>query len=154
MGTNFYLITHDKEACLAVSPYKYCLTDVPYFAYEIHIAKTSCGWLPLFESHPGINSITDLERIYQTDKFVIVDEYGDTYNWEQFNKRVLQFNGGVQGVAELEYIDMSEYMSSSFFDKNMPNHTPVSHFEYGNGMYSKEYFKDPHGYEFTNHEFS
>lgn len=154
MGTNFYLITKDKEACLSVSPYKYYLTDVPYFAYEIHIAKTSAGWLPLFEKHTGISSVRDLKEIYATGKFDISDEYGKIYNWGEFDKRVLQHNGGIYGVINTTPVEIDRTSSSLFYDKNMPDHTPVSHFEYNFGEYAKEYFKDPDGYEFTDHEFS
>lgn len=139
---------------MEASPYKYVITDSPYLAYEIHIAKTSAGWLPLFEAHEGIRSINDLKQLHSTGKFAIYDEYGASYNWEEFDKRVLQHNGGVQGAIKPTPIDKTVLRSSPFYDDGMPDHTPISHFEYNYGLYAPEYFKDSDGYEFTNHEFS
>lgn len=153
MGTNFYLATTDREARDEYFGYDYDLTDNPIFAWQIHIAKTSCGWLPLFQEHNCFKSIKQLMELYDTGKFMIFDEYGNEYNWEEFNERVLKFNGGVKGVAKREKIKNDP--NSRFYDPNMPEYKPVSHFDYKmDYYYAKDYFKDPDGYEFTTHEFS
>lgn len=86
MGTNFYLKSR-----------------IPRQVYDkYHIAKTSVGWRPLFQENPEgefgwnqypepmeIRSVSDIKRAYDTGTFAIVDEYGDEYTWEQFEKRVL-----------------------------------------------------------------
>ena len=41
-----------------------------------------------------------------------------------------------------------------FYDPDMPNYTPVSHFAYGNGKYAHYYTRDPEGFEFTSGDFS
>ena len=143
MGTNFYLATKCKETRDNFFGYNYSLTDTPDWGYEIHIAKTSCGWLPLFQKHDCISSVKDIENLYATGKFIIYDECGTIYDWLGFKERVLDFNGGIKGVVKrkLEKIDgYAEYI-------------PISHPEYQNGRYRSEYFKDPQGYEFTCHEF-
>ena len=50
MGTNFYMMTSDKEAANEWFEDSYELTDYPQWGYSIHIAKTSGGWKPLFQS--------------------------------------------------------------------------------------------------------
>lgn len=148
MGTNFYLITCNKALAQKYAPYSYELTDMPYFGYEIHIAKTSMGWLPLFAGHQdGINSVKEYKAAYETGEFEIVDEYGTTYNWDEFDDRVLKFNGGIRGVKSLKKIEVDKH--SPFYDSKMPGHIPVSHLEYKyDSEFSKNYFADEDGYEF------
>lgn len=151
MGTNFYIGTADKEARDTYFGLNYELTDTPTWLYEQHIAKTSMGWLPSFEESRSIHSVADIKKLYDTGKFVIYDEYGTYYTWEEFDERVLKFNGGVLGVAPREKIKQDP--NWQFCDRNMPEYRPVSHFEYGHGKYASEYFRDSEGYEFSRHEF-
>lgn len=154
MGTNFYLMTRNKKMAEKYAPYSYHLTDSPYFGYEIHIAKTSGGWLPLFQGHQdGINSVREYKEAYETGEFEIFDEYGDPYTWEEFTERVLKFNGGVRGVMPLEIIKVDP--NFKWHDPRMPNHRPVSHFDYEyDYYYVNDYFADEDGYEFDKREFS
>ena len=68
-------MTKSKEVRDQYFGYDYRLTDEPDWGYEIHIAKTSGGWLPSFEAHDCFNSIKDLKKMYDTGKFIIYDEY-------------------------------------------------------------------------------
>ena len=153
MGTNFYISTSNKEVknkYLADDNYK--LTDEPTWGYELHIAKTSYGWLPLFQKHKCIQSVKDIKNLYDTGHFFIYDENLKEYTWEEFEKRVLTHNGGVAGAIPKTYHDVDR--TSPFYDSNMPDFTPVSHFEYGNGKYAYMYSKDAEGYEFMEGDFS
>lgn len=153
MGTNFYLATTDKDARDKYFGYDYELMDDPIWAWKIHIAKTSMGWLPLFQSHECFKSIKQLKELYDTGEFKIFNEYGDEYNWSQFDERVLKFNGGVRGAVPRKKIKVDT--TSPLHDPRMPDHTPVSHFDYKYDYgYANDYFTDPEGYEFTKHEFS
>lgn len=160
MGTNFYMITKNKAMASLYAPYSYELTDTPYFGYEIHIAKTSCGWLPLFQGHKdGINSVSEYKAAYETGEFDIVDEYGTSYNWNEFEDRVLKFNGGVRGTQKPEKIDQDK--NSSFYDKNLPEYKPISHISGNIQSYRymfvetyDDYFTDLDGFEFDRREFS
>ena len=152
MGTNFYLGTDDKEARDEYFGLNYELTDTPTWLYEQHIAKTSAGWLPSFEASRSIQSVADIKRLYDTGKFVIYDEYGDYYNWDEFDKRVLQHNGGVLGAIPREKIEQDP--NWQFYDRDLPEYLPISHFEYAEGRWAFDYFKDPEGYEFSRHSFS
>lgn len=97
MGTNFYL--RSKSAMWRKRfGEKASTDDCPPRTWEAHIAKTSYGWLPLFEQHPaaGIYSVRDLKAIYDEGGgdggiFTIVDEYNATYSWGEFEKRVINF---------------------------------------------------------------
>lgn len=160
MGTNFYMITKNKAMASLYAPYSYELTDTPYFGYEIHIAKTSCGWLPLFQGHKdGINSVSEYKAAYETGEFDIVDEYGTSYNWNEFEDRVLKFNGGVRGTQKPEKIEQDK--NSSFYDKNLPEYKPISHISGNIQSYRymfvetyDDYFTDLDGFEFDRREFS
>ena len=152
MGTNFYLFSKNKKLVQKYAPYSYKLTDEPDFGYEIHIAKTSCGWLPSFQAHKsGINSVKKYKEAYDTGEFQITDECGNIYTWDEFDERVLQFNGGT--VKNRTITPVEQDKSSMFYDCNMPDHIPVSHFEYGNWGYKDEYFTDEEGFEFCIREF-
>ena len=152
MGTNFYLATTDRDTRDQYFGYDYELTDTPFFAWQIHIAKTSCGWLPSFQAHDCFKSIKQLKELYDTGKFFICDEYGDTYNWEEFDERVLKFNGGVKGAIPRKEIKQDPH--DKFYDPYCPGHLPISHFEYADGRYASDYFTDENGFEFTNHWFN
>lgn len=150
MGTNFYFFTRIKANAEKTAPISYKLVDEPDFGYEIHLAKTSAGWLPLFDSNYNhIKSVKQMKEIYESGDFEIYDEYGDKYNWEEFDKRVLQHNGGVKGAIPVTHYDKGS-PNDRYYDPDMPDHTPVSHFEYGNGKYNSLYFADEEGYEFSN----
>ena len=151
MGTNFYLATPDKEVCDKYFGYDYELTDTPTWGYKIHIAKTSMGWLPSFEAHQCFRSIKQLKELYDTGSFIIYDEYGTTYDWQQFDERVLKFNGGVNNAIPKTPVEREPF--GDYYNNDMPSHVPISHFEYGNGRYASQYFTDPEGYEFTNQWF-
>lgn len=151
MGTNFYIGTADKEARDTYFGWSYELTDTPTWLYEQHIAKTSAGWLPSFEESHSIHSVADIKKLYDTQKFIIYDEYGTVYSWEEFDERVLKFNGGVLGVAPREKIEKD--INSPYWDRKLPDYRPISHFEYACGQYANDYFKDQDGYEFSRYKF-
>lgn len=153
MGTNFYLQTKSKETRDKYFGWDYVLTDVPDWGYEQHIGKRSAGWLPLLQSHNSFKSVKELKALYDTGEFIISDEYGRVYDWKEFDKEFLQWNGGVRGAIPLTPVDHSK-CPEEFRDYNMPDHIPVSHFSYANGRYASEYFTDEDGYEFTNCGFS
>ena len=132
------------------------MTDIPTWLYQQHVAKTSAGWLPLFQSHDSFKSVEQLKRLYDTGKFILYDEYGTTYTWDEFDERVLKFNGGISGAIEKVKNTIDEH--DKFYDPNMPEYLPISHCSgpdctYNLGQYSGDYFKDEAGYEFTLHEF-
>lgn len=83
MGTNFYIKrTKPRE-----------VYD------EYHIAKTSCGWLPSFEAYtpfgegdkrPAVHSVADIKTLVDSGDYIIVDEYDDECDWDEFTKLVLE----------------------------------------------------------------
>ena len=154
MGTNFYFSTKDKEFA---HKFDYEIDEEPDLHYSIHLAKTSMGWLPLFQAHKGIiNSVSDIKRIYDenSDKIRLVDEYNEEYTWDKFNERVLKHNGGVYGVMKRYKLDNKP--GSMFYDESLPETGPISHLEYNQkskNNYSG-YFKDSEGYEFDTRWFA
>ena len=150
MGTNFYLLTKNKSIAEKIGDFE--LTDNPDWGYEIHIGKRSGGWLPLFQSHPGIKSVKDIEHYCTMPDVKIYDEYGMELTWEQLKEELIYWNGGVDGAKPKEYYEPDP--TFPYHDPNMPNWTPVSHFDYGNGKYAHHYTKDPEGFEFTEGDFS
>ena len=151
MGTNYYFFTRNKEAVRKYFGESFNLVDFPDFGYRIHVAKTSIGWLPLFQAHEHCRSVEEFFAAYQSGKFRIFDECGDELTWESFTEEVLGHNGGVEGA--IPKTPFKSNPASPFYDSNMPDHVPVSHFEYGNGNHSDHFFKDPQGYEFSKTDF-
>lgn len=132
------------------------MTDIPTWLYQQHVAKTSAGWLPLFQGHDSFKSVEQLKRLYDTGKFILYDEYGTTYTWDEFDERVLKFNGGISGAIEKVKNTIDKH--DKFYDPNMPEYLPISHCSgpdctYNFGWCNNDYFKDSDGYEFTLHEF-
>lgn len=152
------MFSKNKEFVHKYAPYSYELTDEPEFGYEIHIAKTSAGWLPFFQGHKdGINSVAGYKAAYDSGEFKIYDEYGVEYNWEAFDERVLKFNGGIRGFQKPEKINQDK--TSPFYDKSLPDYRPISHIGGSPQSYKylfrepNYYFVDPEGYEFSSTEF-
>lgn len=116
------------------------LTDSPEFGYEVHVAKTSGGWLPLFQGHKRINSVALMKQAYEDiPDCKIVDEYGTCYDWAGFKSRVLDFNKELPETGDLDDCSAG---------------SAISHFLYEDGRYRDDYWKDAEGYEFTGHEFT
>ena len=128
---------------------EYELSERPDLCYEIHLAKTSAGWLPLFEEHTLLHSVADMKKFYDVfaPKITIIDEYGETYTWNQFEERVLKFNGGVAGaIAKTPIVNDP---NDRWYDPRLPDYIPISHFEYKMPPDERRaFFKDPEGYEF------
>lgn len=147
MGTNFYMFTKNKNYKERLGPH--CrIVDEPDFGYEIHIAKTSGGWLPLFERNGEIDSVKALKKLAATGDFIIYDEYNENYTWEEFKKRVVDFNGGVSGKVQGKIVNINPFNGPTQYEE-----VPISHLEYENGKYRDSYYQDGEGYEFTEQEF-
>ena len=150
MGTNFYLLVKNKSIAEKIGEFE--LTDTPDWGYLIHIGKRSGGWLPLFQSHKGIHSVKDIEAWCKLPEVTILDEYDTEFTWEQLKEELIYWNGGVDGAVPKKYHEPID-PSLPYVDYDMPNWTPVSHFDYGNGKYASHYWKDSEGFEFTDGEF-
>lgn len=125
MGTNFYFFTKDKDLKDSLFNYdEWEFTEEPELGYLIHLAKTSYGWKPLFQSNKSIKKVADIKPVFDKGGFSIVDEYGNEYDWPHFKRRVINFN----------------------------KHNPeaISHPEYNNREHRELYYIDEDGFEFTN----
>lgn len=140
MGTNFYL----KTKVLALAEKYTDAIETEGTAYLIHIAKTSGGWLPLFEEHKAIHSVADL--LEAAKHFDIVDEYDNFYSIEAFIHRVLEHNGGYYSKAKIIPALVNKFDDS--YEKDDCDR-PISNLEFGNGKYKYDYYRDAEGYEFS-----
>lgn len=150
MGTNYYLRTCNKKIAKEIGRYE--LVDEPDFHYVIHIGKRSFGWLPLLQGAPGIKSVKDIEHYCTMPEVQIFDENKEELTWEQLRKELIEWNGGCDGAIPKKIVKNDPMCP--FYDPGMPNHVPVSHFEYKNGAYASHYFKDENGWEFCDEFFS
>ena len=98
MSTNFYLRNEKLWNDCKEFEKKY---GVYVSAPEIHIAKTSIGWKPLFQDNLLFKSVADIKQFYDKSGLEIFDEYNTKYTWEQFEERVLKF--GVDGKSHIQY---------------------------------------------------
>lgn len=90
MGTNFYFFTQNRAVADLMGS-KREVTDIPELGWELHIAKTSCGWKPVFEEHEQIHSVRDLDKFYHDNMhyLTIFDVYEQKYSWPEFEERVI-----------------------------------------------------------------
>lgn len=99
MGTNFYLMSRNKELMQThfasksewgVFDEEYSIVDEPYLGYECHLNKLSGGWLPLFQRHKAFQTFNQLKDFYEEHKeeIDIYDEYGKRYSWDKYFDRV------------------------------------------------------------------
>lgn len=131
MGTNYYLMTksYDYKDKLG---FKCELIGEPYFGYRLHVMKNSCGWLCLFEHHPGvIESVADIKKLYDTGDFEIRDEYDQILSWEEYSA-----------------IFIGKYSAND--PERFQSHITASDEP---SVIKVKYFKDNEGYEFTDREF-
>ena len=153
MGANYYFrIDKREEIKKAVDEFDFERARELMKENCLHICKCSAGWLPLFQTQPGkFTSVREIKEFYELNKPAIVDEYERELSWEEFEKDVINHNGGVKGKVKPKKIKTPK--DSAFYDKDMPDYTPISHFDYGNGKYNYMYRKDKDGHEFTDEDF-
>lgn len=131
MGTNYYLMTRKYEYKDNLG-FKCELIDDPYFGYRLHLMKNSCGWLCLFEQHPGvIECVADIKKLYDTGDFEIMDEYRRVLTWEEYSD-----------IFKSKYaLDDPKWAQSHLTAPDEGSVIKVN------------YFKDSEGYEFTDRVF-
>lgn len=91
MGTNYYMIMKDKELVTKYFDNEYEFTDLPYFGYEVHIGKRSCGWKPLFEWHENAyKSVDDMLKFLEFHKMdiEIYDEYNEKFSIDGLEEKL------------------------------------------------------------------
>ena len=146
MGTNFYLITRNKQFVEKYFPIEYEVTNKPYFRYEIHLNKRSCGWKILYQAHfKAWNSVEEMLDFIRkhNNKVKIFDEYEKEYTLEEYIKEVVEWDKDYK-KEEIYYDDTVGYIM-----------TPIDHVEISKrsrDMYIN-YWHDKDGYDFTNAEF-
>ncbi len=132
MGTNYYLFTQEREKKSLLGE-KYEVVDEPDFGYMLHIMKNSCGWLCLFEGHSNIiQSVEDIKKLYDCGGFQIIDEYGEIFTWDEFEK--------IYTTKYEAYKKGERYMLKSHLDVKQP---------YDATWIYADYAMDKDGYEFT-----
>lgn len=170
MGTNFYMMTTNKDLVETFFPYEYKIVDTPYFGYEIHIGKRSCGWKPIFEIHKdAYSSVKEMKEFiskYQKD-IRIFDEYGEEFTLEQLKDELIKW-GEKQEIRYIKYIregvpdelfgGRKYFVESTKDDYDLT--IPYDHIEYEKydmqrlGFKESCYSKDCDGYNFLNGDFS
>lgn len=162
MGTNYYMITTDKQFVEENFINEYVLTDVPYFGYEVHLCKCSMGWKTLFECHPmaytSVKHMIDFLKSNR-DKFKIYNEYSDEQDVDKFidyivnrdkespkNKYIWRKNTFSKltmcDEAEDDYIETPfDHIEYFEFEKK---HNP-----YANSSWQEKYYNDTEGYNFV-----
>lgn len=95
MSTNYYLFTSDKSI---INKYKLSCVDEMYThnktvlkGYEVHIAKTAGGWVPLFQSHTHINTKQDMLQLLQEPDILLFNEYGKEIQIKEFIEQVVEY---------------------------------------------------------------
>ncbi len=172
MGTNFYMMTTNKELVEEHFPNEYEIVDTPYFGYEIHIGKRSCGWKPLFCEHKNAyDSVEGMRKFIRNNNndIRIFDEYNREFSLEELEDELITW-GEQQEICYMKHIPEGipdkvfggkKYLVESTKD-DYDITIPFDHIEYEkleiernnwryeNGSY---YSKDRDGYDFMKGEF-
>lgn len=172
IGTNYYMMTTNKELVEKHFPYEYEIVDTPYFGYEIHIGKQSAGWCPLFQEHKNAyDSVAEMKEFIRShsEDIRIFDEYCREFTLEQLEDELINW-GKQQEIRYMKYIPEGvpdtifggkEYLIKSTKD-DYDITIPFDHIEYEklnpykeHWIYKNEsyYFKDKDGYDFTKGDF-
>ena len=88
----------------------YLQSKKPQYVYpKLHLTKISWGWLPLWQIHeqgydydndcddpfaPPIHSIEDIKELVESGDWELISEEQEKLNWDEFEKQVVQWNGG------------------------------------------------------------
>lgn len=177
MGTNFYIVTKNKELVDRYFPDEDEVSEssyLPYAAFEIHIGKRSAGWKPLFESHKNayksISEMKEFIKKHQED-IHIYNEYNEEFTLEELQQELIDWNKDTkptymkhmpEGVPD-EIFGGKKYLVEGTKD-DYDITRPYSHVEYEalnpGGLNNKtiydniHYWRDEDGYEFVNRPFS
>lgn len=165
MGTNYYMMTTDKEFVKENFINGYELTDTPYFGYEIHLCKCSIGWKTLFKYHPmaytSVKHMVDFLKSNK-DKFKIYDEYNEEQDLDKFIDYIVNRDSKAprhkyvwdkNSFGNLSICDEAEddYIESPF------DHIKYLEFEMRNNSYFNAYYEkyhnDTEGYNFIDSDF-
>ena len=93
MSTNYYMLTKNKKFADTYFPEEYELYrggDV--FKAEIHIGKSSAGWMPLFREHKhAYDSVEKLRAFLReyADDIEIIDEYHNFFTAEELDEELI-----------------------------------------------------------------
>lgn len=166
MGTNYYLMSKNKEFIKDKFGDNYCLTDSPYFGYEVHLCKVSIGWKICFETQKCYESVKDMCKVFREnkDEFEIYDEYNTKFEIEDFLKYVQERD---KQIKKTKWIYQPNNMSNLKKDDNATEDyicTPFDHIEYdlfmkkhGDKYYcytdNDLYFNDDEGNNFSRRSF-
>ena len=103
MGTNFYFKLDNREKIKeAVDNNDFDLARELMDDCEIHLAKTSCGWLPLFQAHPGkFESVAEMKVFYETTPGVTIidDIHYIMRGYENFEGKLRELGGNIELVT-------------------------------------------------------
>jgi hypothetical protein len=80
MGTNYYVRYNICKKCNRYD--------------ELHLGKSSIGWVFGFRGHENIESFREWEKFIKDNNCLIYDEYGRKHHWNDFLKLVDRKSGG------------------------------------------------------------
>jgi len=98
MGTNYYLRLKNPPKSIPET-------------FKAHIGKSSCGWRFLFKKYLEIQTFESWKKLIEDDAYIIVDEYGDEANKEDFFAMVAwkQKDASHEIVEDPHYINIGGY---------------------------------------------
>lgn len=172
MGTNFYMMTANKELVEKHFFSEYEIVDTPYFGYEIHIGKRSCGWKPLFQEHKNAyDSVEGMKKFIRNNSndIRIFDEYNREFSLEELEDELITW-GEQQEIHYMKHIPEGipdevfggkKYLVESTkddYDITIPfDHTEYEKLEIERNSWRYEsrshYRKDKDGYDFMKGDF-
>ena len=149
MGTNYYMMTTDKELVHTYFPYEYEIVEEPYLCYQIHIGKRAAGWKPLFEAHEkAYNSVSEmLEFITLHPEIHIYNEYDEPLSIMQLKEELIDW-------AENQEKRMIHYDGYVGEIQSPIDHVEMDHKGKKDPWLKIKYWHDKDGYDFADRPFS
>ena len=171
MGTNYYLITRNKEFIEKHFPFEYELTDHPDFGYRVHLNKCSLGWRTLFQNHDkAYKSVRELYQFLNDhkDDLEIYNEYDEPFDIEEYRTKVLMRDNKLLEKKEpfcwkKDKIFGGDSLQLCEEGEKPEIWSPFDHMEYERvenehyrcrTIFKAKYSCDPEGYNFLEGEFS
>ena len=129
MGTNYYMITKNKEIKDQYFGDDFELTDHPVWGYEAHVCKISGGWHTLFQARErGFRTVAEIKYLCQREDVQLFDEYSRELTWDEFESILKKHEARTEPplISHINNRDLGSY---------------------------HKYFRDPEGYEFSYGDF-
>lgn len=157
MGTNYYMVTKDKDFVDKYFKGEYEF-DEDSAAYEIHIGKHSSGWKPIFRMHSmAYNSVKEMKEFIIKHNMAIIAEYGSSLTLDDLQKCLFDLEIFEDKDKYWKFCNDFPFMCRGT-ENDYDLTAPIDQIEYfklnpSDSVPKSDYVRDAEGYIFVKHDF-